>query len=630
MVNVNEKMKEMRKIFGFIIFAIFMLTGMQSKADDIKFKASVPPSVAMGTQFRLSYVINTHKAKNLRIPPAVAENFDVLMGPSTSTSSSMRIVNGKRTSTVSATYTYILSAKKEGSFNIGPATIEVGNSEYKSNTLTVKVLPPNQAQPAQGGGNARQPSTTNQPASASDISSENIFLRVTASKRNVYEQEGLLLTFKLYTAYDIAGVESVKFPEFEGFLAQEIEQKDVQWTLENYNGRNLRAAVIKQTVLYPQRSGAITIGGAKAKAIVRVRNKQTRGSSFFDDFFDTYQDVPKTLTSPKVSINVKPLPSGKPASFSGAVGNFSLSSQINKTALKTNEAVTLKLTFKGNGNIKLLKTPEIKFPNDFEVYDPKINNNIRVTAAGSNGTKTIEYMAIPRYAGDFEIPSVRFSYFDTKTETYKTLSTDAYNLSVEKGEGGVGEAGNTPVISNYTNRENVKFLGEDIRYIKVKDVHFLSNKDIFFGSFMYIMSYVMIAVLFIVFFIIYRKQVKENANIALVRTKKANKMAVKRLKKAEKLLKENQREAFYEEVLRALWGYLSDKLNIPQSELTKENVATELSKNGVEEVLTNDFLEIINTCEFARYAPAGTSGAMDKLFNETIDAIGKMENTIKK
>jgi len=303
-----------------------------------------------------------------------------------------------------------------------------------------------------------------------------------------------------------------------------------------------------------------------------------------------------------------------------------MTSEINRTELKANEAVTIKLNIKGNGNIKLLKTPEVKFPNDFEIYDPKRDQNLKVSAGGASGTVSIEYMAIPRFAGDFEIPAVSMSYFDTKSASYKTLTTNTFRLHVEKGEGSADPA----VVSNYTNRESVKFLGKDIRYIKIGKPNFLVNKDIFFGSFPYITVYMIITLLFIVFFIVYRKQMTENANIALVRTKKANKTAVKRLKQADKLLKENNEEAFYEEVLRTLWGYLSDKLSIPQSQLNRDNVVQELTRYGVDETLSSEFMEIINTCEYARYAPVKETGAMDNLFAETVDAIGKMENTIKK
>ena len=304
-----------------------------------------------------------------------------------------------------------------------------------------------------------------------------------------------------------------------------------------------------------------------------------------------------------------------------------MSSEISAKKVKANEAVTIKLKLSGNGNVKLLKNPEVKFPNDFDIYDPKVETDVKTTTAGVSGSKTIEYMAIPRYAGKFEIPAVEFSYFDIKSGAYKTLKSEAFELEVEPGEGGNTAA---PVVSNFNNKESVKYLGKDVRYLKTKGFRFVTPDDIFYGSLANILWYVIPALLFIAFFVIYRKQVRENANIALVRTKRANKVATKRLKIAGKLMAENKREAFYEEILRALWGYLSDKLSIPQAELTKDNVEAELAKYGVSENLMSEFMDILNTCEFARYAPSAETDAMDKLYQLTVDAIEKMESTIKK
>jgi hypothetical protein len=436
-----------------------------------------------------------------------------------------------------------------------------------------------------------------------------------------------LVTFKLYSKDGQITLRPDKFPEFEGFLVQEVElPADKQWTLENYNGSNYYAVVIKQTVLYPQRSGKLTIEAGRFDITMRVRTQQ-RVRSIFDDFFDAYQNVNKQLTTSPATIDVKPLPPGKPASYSNAVGDFTMTANISSKNIKANEAVTLKLTISGSGNLRVIKNPEVAFPNDFDVYDPKVENNIRTSASGVSGSRTIEYVAIPRFGGDFEIPAILFSYFDTKTGVYKTLSSGPYALHVEPDEGGNG---NAPLISNFSNRENVKNRGNDIHYLKIKGIKFISRKDTFFGSYVYYLCYLIPALLFIIFFFIYRKQVKENANIALVRTKKANKMAVRRLKNAGKLMRENKKEAFYEEVIRALWGYLSDKLSIPQSNLTKDNVEIELQKYGVGEPLIHEFMDILNTCEFARYAPAETSDAMDKLYELTVNAIGDMENTIKK
>ena len=595
------------------LFVLFLTAGVMAKAADVTFKAVAPNAVVMGQQFRLAYTVNAEaKASDLRIPELT--DFEVLMGPSLATSSSTQIINGNVSSEVAYTFTYILMPKKEGTFNIGAASIKVKGANYTSNSLSVKVLPPDKAAEANGG------------QAGTGIGKDDYFVRMEVSNRNVYEQEGFLVTFKLYAAR-MCGLEGVKFPEFDGFLAQEIElPQEKQWSQEHYNGRNYFTVVLKQTVLYPQRSGKLTIESGKFDAIISIPT-QRKISSIFDSFDDMYDRVRKALVSSPATIDVKPLPSGKPASFSGAVGNFTMTSDINSNNVKTNDAVTIKVKISGNGNIKLIKNPEVVFPNDFDTFDPKQETDVRTTTAGVSGSKTIEYMAIPRYAGDFEIPAISFSYFDPKSGTYKTLKSDPYKLHVEQGEGG---SSNSPVVSNFSNKESVKYLGKDIRFLKVKDFNFIANNDIFFGSFMYYMCYLVPAILFIVFFFIYRKQVKENANIALVRTKKANKIAVRRLKNAGKLMKENKKEEFYDEVLRALWGYLSDKLNIPQASLTKDNVETELAKFGVDDTLTNEFMDILNTCEFARYAPAQASDAMDKLYELTIDAIGKMENTIKK
>ena len=605
------------------VFLLLLITtfGVATRADEIIFKASAPEAVIMGETFRLSYTVNA-EGKDLRIPEIT--DFEVLIGPSTSTSMSTQVLNGKMSTETSLTFTYILQPKKEGTFTIAPATIKVNNANYTSNAVKIKVLPPDKADEAAAqGGNGN--------SSTSAIGKDDLFITAVISKKSVYEQEGFLVTYKLYAnprKTNVVGINQIKLPEFEGFLTQDVElPTNRQLTLENYNGKNYGTFVVRQSVLFPQRSGKITIPSGSLDVALRVQVQSRRPRSVFDFFEDAgYVDVNKTVPISAVTVDVKPLPSGKPASFSGGVGNFTMTSSISSEKVKTDEAVTVKVVISGNGNVKLLKNPEVEFPNDFDIYDPKVETNIKTTTGGSTGTKTIEYMAIPRYAGDFEIPAIAFSYFDTKSGAYKTLTSGPYKLHVEQGQGG----GNAPVVSNFSNKESVKYLGKDIRYLKVNPIRFVPRDEMFFGSLAFYMCYIIPVVLFVIFFIIYRKQVKENANIALVRTKKANKTAVKRLKNAGKLLKENKKEEFYDEVLRALWGYLSDKLSIPLANLTKDNVEAELAKYGVDESLISEFMDILNTCEFARYAPAQASDAMDKLYEQTIDAIGKMENTIKK
>ncbi|MDD2436147.1 MAG: BatD family protein [Massilibacteroides sp.] len=605
----------MRKLI--FLFILFITTGTLLKAQDVVFKASAPESVVMGQQFRLTFTVNA-EGKDLRVQEM--PDFEVLMGPSQSKAYSSSWINGKASSETTITYTYILSPKKEGTFNIPPATIKVKNATYSSKGLSIKVLPPDQSSESTSTENTR---------AATSISANDYFVRMDVSKRNLFEQEGFLVTFKLY-AVQPCTLNRQKFPEFEGFLAQEVELPEPrQWVQDRYNNRNYWTVTLRQTVLYPQRSGKITIEGGGFDAVIRLRIQRQGGGSIFDDFFDnSYQNVNKELRVSPVTIDVKPLPSGKPSSFTGSVGSFTMDAQISSNVVKANEAVTVKVKITGSGNVKLIKNPEVKFPNDFDIYDPKVDNSdIRTTAAGVSGSKTIEYMAIPRYPGDFEIPAIEFSYFDIKSGTYKVLTSQPFKLHVDKGAEGEGTA---PVVSNFSNKESVKYLGQDIRYLKIKNIQFVPVEELFFGTFMYLMCYLVPAILFIVFFIVYRKQVKENSDLALVRTRKANKIAVKKLKNAGKFLKDNKKEAFYDEILRAVWGYLSDKLNISQSQLTKDNVENELTKYGVSEMLINEFLEILNTCEFARYAPSQSFDTMDKLYEQTVEAISKMENTIKK
>lgn len=610
----------MKKIYFFLTLFLIPLLGF---AQDISFKAAAPKTVVVGQQFRLEYIVNSDGTKDLRIPELT--DFDVLAGPYESVSRSEMFVNGQRSSSITIKYTYTLLAKNEGTFTIPAGSIKVKNSEYKSNSLQVKVLPADQA----GGG---QHGASNQPAqrpSGNDgsqvIGSDEMFVRMHVSKSSAYENEGISVSFKLYSLYDQVSFKEIKFPDFEGFIVQDVElPDDRQWSLESYNGRNYRTVLLKQSVLFPQRSGEIKIGPGKFDCIVQVRARNEVRSIFDNPFF--YTNVVKPLATSGATISVKALPSGKPASFTGAVGDYKMTSSISTENLKSNESVTVKVAITGSGNIKLISNPEIVFPNDFEIYDPKVDLNLKISGGGVTGGKTIEYLAIPRYAGDFTIPSAEFSFFDPKSGTYKTLRTEEYKLHVEKGEEGAGGA----VFSNASNKEDLKFLGKDIRYIKTGDFSFNKKKDYFFGSVFYIVLYILPLILFIVFFIIYRKQVKENANIALVRTKKANKVASKRLKTAGVLLRENKREEFYDEVLKALWGYLSDKLNIPVASLTKDNVETELMKYGVDESLIKEFMDILNTCEFARFAPVQDEHEMDKVYESTVQAIDKMENTIKK
>jgi hypothetical protein len=596
------------------LFLLLLLIPLGGWAQ-ITFKGTSPQAVVAGQQFRVNYTLASpteERGKNVRLPET--EGLTVLFGPTLSEKGSFtNIVNGSRSTQYTEVYTYTLLAEKEGEYTLPPAIIQVNNSEYKSNELKINVLPQDQTAAA-----ANANTQAAQQADSPQLSKDDLFVRMYVSKSSVYENEGFLVTFELYSTLNV-GVENLKFPEFEGFIAQEIELPDNrQWVLKNYQGRNYRTIILKQTILYPQRAGNITIGQGKFDLIVQVRTRSQARRSFFDDFFENYSDVKKSLASPSATINVKPLPAGKPASFTGAVGNYKMTSSITSTDIKADEPVTINITLSGNGNIKLLKNPEIIFPNDFEIYDPKTDLSSRVATSGVSGTKTIEYYAVPRYPGDFTIPAAKFSYFDLGSGTYKTLSTEAYSLHVGPG------SGNAATVVTGPNKENIRFVGQDIRHIRTDRINFQTG-NYFFGTSLYWLCYLIPLLLFITLFVIYRKQAAENANIALVRTKKASKVASKRLKLANRHLKANQSESFYDETLKAVWGYLSDKLNIPVASLTKDNAQAELVRYGASESLIQSLLNILNTAEFARFAPSQQQGTMDELYRQSVEAINQME-----
>lgn len=608
------------------IFLILMITvSLKMFAEEeVTFKAAAPDVVVNGDQFRLTYTVNSQDVKDFLAPQA--KGFDVLMGPSRSQQSSTQIINGKMSSSRSITYTYILMAVSEGTFNIPAASIEVDGKKIFSNPLTIKVLPKDKedANSNQGQGNSGI-SSRNQKSSGR-ITDKDLFVLATASKTKVHEQEAILVTYKAYTTVDLRQLLG-KMPDQQGFYVQEVELPTQKtFKLEHYKGRNYNTVVYRQYVLFPQKSGKLEIPAVTFDAVVAQRVAVSDDP--FEAFFNGggYVEVNKKIVAPKLVINVDPLPA-KPEGFSGGVGTFSLKSDISTTELKANEAVTIKLTISGTGNMKLVSAPEVKFPHDFEIYDPKIEDNYELTANGLSGTKTIEYLAIPRHAGNFTIPAVEFKYFDIASGKYKTLTTEAYELKVAKGD---GSASGQQVIANFTNKENVKVLGTDILFIKTGDTALRQKGNYFFGTTTYYLWYIIPFLLFIVFVVIYRKQVVESANVAKVKTKKANKVATKRMKLAGKLLSENKVNEFYDEVLKALWGYISDKLNIPVSKLSRDNIEAELSGHGVAEDLIKEFIGALSECEFARYAPGNQSEAMDKVYSASVDVISKMENSIKR
>ena len=609
--------------YKLLVLLSFVGIALSAFADEVVFTAQAPKQVIVGKPFQLTYTVN-QRSRELRAPEFT--DFDVLAGPYTSTSSNISLVNGRRTSTHEETYTYMLMAKRTGTFTIGPATVKVSGEQIQSNGVRIQVLPEDQTQGQTQSTQSNQNTRSNQSSQSSQASSENLFVRTIASKTRVHEQEALLVTYKLYFAnVDVAQMtNNIKYPDFTGFLQQDLEMGEIQTELEHYNGRNYQTAVLKRTILYPQHSGDITIDPAKLEFVLRVPTR-SQVRSIFDDFFGSYTNVTKAVTAPGLTIHVSPLPAGKPAGFSGGVGKFTMTPSISQTEIQANEAVTIKLDISGSGNMKLLKTPAIDWPEGFEPYDPKVTNNFKTTTSGVSGTKSIEYLAIPRNAGEYTIPPVQFSYFDIDEKTYKTLRTPEYTIRVKRGAGESAVVSDQSSVVSYTQKEDIKQLGTDIRYIDTKAQKGNTEYRCQVGEYRLIwLFYVIPLIIAIILLIVLRKQIQEASDITRMKYKRANKVAQKRLKAASAALKANDRNTFYAEIEKAAWTYLSDRLSIPTADLNKENIASILTQKGVSEALIAEVKNVLSTAEFARYAPSSDHG-MEDLYTATTNLINHLE-----
>ena len=603
------------KILNLVV--LLFITSLLKANDEVKLTASAPGTVIMGKPFQITYTANA-KVSDFKAPAIT--NFDILAGPFKSESYSSQIINGNMTSSVSISFTYTLQAQKTGTFTIPSAGVTANGNKYTSNGLSIKVLP------ADDNSESSSASSSSSSAAAT-ISSKNLFIRPVLSRSSVYEQEAVTLSYKLYTTYDIVQFGNKVMPDFNGFLKQEFEQTgNTQLAYENYNGKNYLTATVYQVILYPQSSGDITIDKATFEAIIRVQSRQPV-RSIFDDFFESYTNVARSIDVPPLRVNVKALPAGKPVPFSGVVGQFSISSSLSAEQVKVNEAVTMKINISGSGNMKLLKNPDIHFPEALEVYDPKVSNVFKTASAGLTGTKSVEIMFIPRHAGTFEIPSWELNYFDSKDHKYKTLRTSAYSLQVLKSDGTVDEQ---VFVSNYTNKEDVKQIGNDIRYIFTGPVKFTKSETYVLSNLLSWLFFVLPLLIALTLYLLFRKHVKDNADIDMVKNRKANRIAVKRLKYAQKMLKAGNKDLFYEEVMKAIWSYLSDKLTIPVAAINKEKITFVLEDKGVDANLINQLTTILNTCEFARFAPGSGQQEMGNLYEETIQVISDIESVIKK
>lgn len=592
---------------------------------EITVKASAPSAVAVGQQFRVEYSVND-KATEIRAD-IEGKGFDVLYGPASGSMSSTQIINGNVTRSITTTFTYTLMATTEGTFSIPAATVKVNGDSHTSNSLTIKVLPADQQDASSSSSNTRK----NQNGEREKVNVDDVHLDLSLSKTDVYEGEAVVATLKLYFRNTpIHSLADAKLPDFDGFTVQEMDLGNPEASLERYKGANYQMYPIKQWLLFPSRNGDIVIPKAYVQAVAQVVTRRSTGG-WFDFPMDYTSNVEVPLYSAQRTIKVKPLPASKPLGYSNGVGDFSVKTEMTSNKVKVNDALIYRIVIEGTGNLKYINNPEPEFPSDFEVYDPKEDYNARTTSMGLNGKKVIEYTVIPRHAGTLTIPGLDFSYFDTKTSKFKTITTEAYTIEVEKGVGEQSEtSGNVSNFAN-TNQERLKVLGNDIRYIhKLDSGDITKNQEPFHGTLVYWLFYIVPILIFIVLSVIYRKQMKLNANADLRRTKKANKIANRRLKEAAVALKERNQNAFYESLHKAMFGYVSDKLNIKLSELTTANVKQQLENAGVSGAVIQEYNDIVSTCEFARYAPASDDQAMDSLYKKASDCINSLESQIKK
>ena len=580
---------------------------------------SAPSHVAMGEQFRLTYTVNTQNVSEFRAGD-IPDAFEVLIGPNRSVQSSYQMINGHTSSSSSITYTYIVVAMKNGSFTIPAAHVVVDGKTIASNSIKITVSGKSQANSG-GGSSSRQ--RDNDGAELRDagsrISGSDLFIKVSANKRRVYEQEPILLTYKVYTLVSLTQLEG-KMPDLKGFHTQEVDlPQQKSFKVETVNGRPYRTVTWSQYVMFPQITGKLQIPSITFNGIVVQQNRNIDPFEAFFNGGSGYIEVKKQIQAPGIEIQVDPLPQ-RPATFSGGVGKFSISAQLDKTNVKANDPIRLRVIISGTGNLKLIKQPEVAFPKDFDKYDAKITDKTKLTSNGLEGSMIYDILAVPRHQGKYEIPPVEFIYFNTETKKYETVKSEGFTLDVAKGSGNSS-------ISDFTGQEDLQLLNKDIRYIKTGDTRQHSLDDFFFGSTRYIVSIILMVLVFISLFVIFRQRAIENANITKRRAGKANKVATKRLKKASKLMAENKPGEFYDEVLRALWGYVGDKLNIPVEQLSHDNISMRLSERNVNEETISQFIGALDECEFERYAPGDPKGNMNKVYEKAMTAIEQIEKT---
>ena len=603
--------------------------------DDPQLTVSAKKQVVVGERFQVVFEANA-EGRSFTAPSF--EGFNVVGGPFTSTSSSIQMTGAGVTRTVRNSYTYALQAYQEGTFRIGSASLTVNGEKITSEPFEIKVLPDDGSNSGGGsggysGGGSSQ-GQAQQSSNDPEVSGKDLFLKVVPSKKSVYVGEQVVLTYKLYTKVPVSSLSVEKMPSYAGFWTKDISDNNggaLRQSSEYVNGVEYTVAEIQKMVIVPQRSGSLTLDPMTIECIAQIRTESSRRSNdpfdvFFNDpFFNrNIKNVNKQLSSSSLTINVQNLPTAdKPDSFAGAVGNYSFKSDIDKTELSTNDAFTLTYTVSGQGNVELLQMPAPVLPPDFEVYDPKITTSVDHNAQGLTGTKKAEYLVIPRRAGSFNIPAAEFSYFNPANGSYQALRSDAYTLSVQKGKD--SDQGGGIYASN---QEDIKYLGSDIRHIKRDNARLRPVHTSFFGSSGYYVALLALLLLFVILLLALKKREQLTQDTAANRNRKADKVARGRLKNALQYLKAKDQEKFYVEMSQALWGYIADKTGIERSKLSMDTVSETMRAKNVPDDLTQQFVDTLNSCEFARFAPGSAEEKMDDLYQKGIDVISRAEKVL--
>ena len=604
----------MKKI-GWYIILLLMMLGYHVHVDAQHISVSAPSHVAAGENFRVAYTINTSDVEEFRMG-GVQDGLEVIAGPYTSSQSSYQMINGHTSSSSSVTITYTLYAAKNGSFTIGASHAVVGGKRLSSRPVKIQVS--GHAQRTNGAPNMHGQNSYDQPhmrSAGSAISGSDLFIKVSASKKRVHEQEPILLTYKVYTQVDLTQLEG-KMPDLKGFHTQEVplpQQKTFH--TETVNGRPYKCVTWSQYVMYPQMTGRLEIPSITFKGIVVQQNRNVDPMEAFFNGGSGYVEVKKDIKAPGITLQVDPLPQ-RPANFSGGVGKFNISASLDKKEVKAGEPITLRVVVGGIGNLKLLKQPVVNFPKDFDKYDAKVTDKTRLTANGVEGNMVYDFLAVPRNQGSYTIPSVELTYYDTSKNAYKTIKTQPFKVEVEKGDGTSGES------------EDFASQDKDIHTIKLGKAEQHKADEMFFGSFGYWISLLMPLIAFVVLLIVFRRRAIENADIVKKRSNRAGKIATKRLRLANKLMLQGKQGEFYDEVMRALWGYMSYKLNMPAEKLNRDNIRETLGRHFVDDATIEKFTTALDECEFERYAPGDAAGNMNRTFESAMTAIMDIENAI--